>query len=489
MISWTLAEIAEIVGGRVQDAEPTTVVSRPAVADSRAVEAGGLFVADGRGHDFAAEAIERGASAVLASRPLPGLPCVIAPPAPEHAVDASVVAIGRLVRELIRRLPECTVVGITGSAGKTSTKDLLAQVLSRLGPTVVPDGNLNDELGMPLTASRADERTRFLVLEMGARHVGHIEYLAGIAAPRVGVVTNVGLSHVGEFGDQDAIARAKGELVAALPADGVAVLNADDRRVAAMAERTSARVVGYAVERAADVRAEDVELDELARPGFRLRVGDRAADVRLQLSGEHQVSNALAVAAVALEAGMDLDAVAAALSEAAAHARWRMELSDRADGVRIVNDAYNASPDAMFAALAAMRRLAEGRRSWAVLGAMRELGEASRSAHEDVGRCVVECGIDRLLVVGEGARPILDGASTAAEESGGGPETSYVADTDEALALLRRELRSGDVVLFKSARDSGLRYLGDTVAADDARSGADTSIGDPAGAPAKGDQA
>src|SRR5690606_9143465 len=244
-------------------------------------------------------------------------------------VDASVVALGRLARWVTRRLTGTTVVGVTGSSGKTGTKDLLGQVLSHAGPTVAPTASLNDELGVPLTALRADEDTRFLVLEMGARGIGHLAYLTGLVRPRIGVVLNVGLAHVGEFGGKEKTARAKGELVEALPAaeeGGVAVLNADDPYVRGMAERTRAEVVLTGESPDADVRADDVRVGPDGRATFTLSVGDDRAQVRLQPVGRHHVANALAVAAVGLAVGLDVPSVASALTEARPQARWRMQV-------------------------------------------------------------------------------------------------------------------------------------------------------------------
>ncbi|WP_020573427.1 UDP-N-acetylmuramoyl-tripeptide--D-alanyl-D-alanine ligase [Actinopolymorpha alba] len=465
----TLAEIAEAVGGELHGADPEAVVSGPVVADSRRAEPGGLFVADGPGHGFAADAVRLGAVAVLGSRPLPGVPSIAAPAAPGHEVDASVVAVGRLAQQVVDRLVDTTVVAVTGSSGKTSTKDLLAQVLAGAGPTVAPEASLNDELGMPLTVLRAEESTQFLVLEMGAKGVGHIRYLTGIAPPDISVVLNVGLAHAGKFGSREATAAAKGELVEALLDDGLAILNADDELVRAMAGRTSAPAVLVGESADAAVRAEKVHLDEAGRAVFVLVTPHGATDVRLNLVGRHHVGNALSAAAVGLAVGMDLSTVAERLSGAVPRSRWRMEVSERDDGVTIVNDAYNANPDSMRAALQALPAIARGRRSWAVLGEMLELGDASDKEHEAIGRLVAQLGVSRLVVVGEGARAIERGARS---ERQWGEESVFVPDAEQAFELLRKELRPGDVVLVKSSRDAGLRHLGDAL-----RDGAETVEG------------
>jgi UDP-N-acetylmuramoyl-tripeptide--D-alanyl-D-alanine ligase len=460
MIKMTLAEIAAAVGGELRGANPDELVVAPPVADSRLAEPGSLFVADGPGHDFAADAIRRGAVAVLASRPLPDLPTIVAPPAPDRDIDASVVAFGRLARVVASRLVDATVIAVTGSSGKTSTKDLLAQLLAGAGPTVAPQASLNDELGVPLTVVRATEETRYLVLEMGARGVGHIRYLCELVPPDIAVVLNVGLAHVGEFGSREATARAKGELVEALFDDGLAILNADDPLVRAMTERSAAPTVLVGEAEDAAVRAEKVWFDDAGRPSFALATPQGKAEVRLRFVGRHHVSNALAAAAAGLAVGMDLAEVAERLSAAVPLSPWRMAITERPDGVTIINDAYNANPDSMRAALQALPTIAKGRRTWAVLGEMLELGPVSAREHEAIGRLVAELGVSRLVVVGEGARAIERGARSGGQM---GEEPVVVPDADHALRLLRREVRPGDVVLVKSSRDAGLRYLGDAL--------------------------
>ncbi|HLY35050.1 MAG TPA: UDP-N-acetylmuramoyl-tripeptide--D-alanyl-D-alanine ligase, partial [Jatrophihabitantaceae bacterium] len=308
MIALSLGEISSIVDGRLADADAGTLVTGPVEFDSRQVAAGGLFFAFAGervdGHDFASDAYARGAVAAVVSRPVSG---------PRIEVADTGAALARLAAVVARRLPNAVVIGITGSSGKTSTKDLLAQLLARLGNTVAPPGSFNNELGHPYTVLRADESTRYLVLETSARGIGHIRWLTEIAPPRIGVVLNVGSAHLGEFGSREAIAAAKGELVEALPSaadGGVAVLNADDPVVFAMRTRTKARVVTFGESHDAVVRADEVMLDDLGRAHFRLRCEQGTAGVALRLVGAHHVSNALAAAAVAIECGMSVAVVA-----------------------------------------------------------------------------------------------------------------------------------------------------------------------------------
>ncbi|GGK98196.1 UDP-N-acetylmuramoyl-tripeptide--D-alanyl-D-alanine ligase [Sphaerisporangium melleum] len=457
MIPLPLGRIAEITSGALAGmADPRAVVRGPVVIDSRAAEPGSLFVAIkgacADGHDFAARAHESGAVAVLASRPVEA-PCVIVPDV--------VAALADLATASVAGLPGTTVLGITGSAGKTTTKDLLAGLTARVGPTIAPPGSLNNEIGHPLTVLRADAGTRFLVLELSAREEGHIAYLTRIAPPKIGVVLNVGTAHLGVFGGREQIAKAKGELVEALPADGVAVLNADDPYVRSMSGRTQARVSWYGRSAEAGVRAEDETLDERGRARFTLRTPSGAAPVRLRLYGAHAVANALAAAAAAYELGLPVATIAEELSAAEPRSRWRMEVTDRPDGVTVVNDAYNANPDSMRAALRTLGVLGKDRRKYAVIASLRELGDESDELNEEVGRVAAEVGLSGLWVVGENPWPVLAGAK--------GAPAVHVPDAAAAAAELSARLAPGDVVLVKGPRAAGLERVAETLLGGDAR--------------------
>ncbi|MEU8959822.1 UDP-N-acetylmuramoyl-tripeptide--D-alanyl-D-alanine ligase [Streptomyces sp. NPDC048518] len=452
MIALSLAEIATVVGGQTYDIpDPAVQVTGPVVRDSREVEPGSLFVAfvgeRVDGHDYAADVVAAGAVAVLAARPV-GVPAIV--------VDDVQAAIGALARHVVRRLG-ATLVALTGSVGKTSSKDLLAQVLRRKAPTVFTPGSLNNEIGLPLTALSATDETRFLVLEMGARGIGHIRYLTELTPPKIGLVLNVGTAHIGEFGGREQIAIAKGELVESLPADGAAVLNADDPLVRAMASRTKARVLLFGEADDADVRAENVRLTENGQPAFTLHTPSGCSDVTLRLYGEHHVSNALAAAAVAHELGMSVDEIALALSEAGTLSRWRMEVTERPDGVTVVNDAYNANPESMRAALRALAAMGKGRRTWAVLGQMAELGDEGLAEHDAVGRLAVRLNVSKLVAVGGREASWLQ--LGAYNEGSWGEESVHVSDAQAAVDLLRSELRPGDVVLVKASRSVGLEKV------------------------------
>jgi UDP-N-acetylmuramoyl-tripeptide--D-alanyl-D-alanine ligase len=472
VIALSLAEVAELAGGELHG-PGDAVVTGPVVIDSRRAAPGGLFAAiageHADGHDFAGDALRRGAVAVLASRPPgDGAPAIVVP-------DVT-TALARLAGAAARRLAAdgLLIAGITGSSGKTSTKDLTAQVVERAGETVAPEGSLNNELGVPLTVLRAAAGTRFLILEMAARGVGHIGALCDIAPPRIGAVLNVGRAHTGEFGSVENIAKAKGELVEALPpaaAGGVAILNADDRRVLAMAGRTGARVVTFSAAPsvrghcpAADVKAAEIALDDLGRASFRLVMPGGMAPVRLRLHGAHHVPNALAAAAIAAEAGMDVPAIADALSSAAARSGKRMDVRERADGVLVINDAYNANPDSMRAGIEALAHISSAsfrdssRRGIAVLGHMAELGDTEAASHAEVGRLAAGAGVAALIAVGDAAGPLLDGARS---QPGWDGEAIAARDIAAALAILSNLLRPGDVVLVKASKSAGLWEVAD----------------------------
>lgn len=501
MIALSLQDIADITGGRLDHvSDPQLQVTGPVEFDSRHVDKGALFVAlpGARvdGHDFAEDAIANGATAVLAARPV-GVPAIVVEPkgqvegdganADVYANDsdgsAAVVvgALSDLARAVTNRLitqSGLNVIGVTGSAGKTSTKDLLASILitSDAGDTVAPPGSYNNEIGHPYTALRCDENTKYFVAEMSARGVGHIRHLASIARPRIGVVLNVGTAHLGEFGSRENIARAKGELVEALPSaeeGGVAVLNADDEFVSAMASRTSAKVVYYSAAQVTppnvDYYATDIELDTVARASFTLHCPQiDPVRVKLQVFGAHQVSNALAAAAAACEAGIPVENVVEALGghrNASAH---RMDVVTRHDGVTVINDSYNANPESMRAAIAALGYTAAGRpdaRAVAVLGEMNELGIQSAQAHREVGGQLAKYHVDNLIVVGQ-SEPC---AALADEARRRGIQTVQVPDAPAAAEEAARLLRTApsgvedwkardekDVVLVKASNSAGL---------------------------------
>ncbi|HKY57678.1 MAG TPA: UDP-N-acetylmuramoyl-tripeptide--D-alanyl-D-alanine ligase [Aeromicrobium sp.] len=444
MIRLGLDEIASIVGGELRAAGDHPVqVTGPVSVDSRSVDPGGLFAAIAGehvdGHDFVADALDHGAVAVLASRPVDA-PCVVVP-------DVT-IALGQLAHAVLDRI-DPIVIGITGSQGKTSVKDLVAQILQDSGSTVAATGSFNNELGVPLTVLRADEQTAYLIVEMGARGLGHIARLCAIARPDIGVVLNVGNAHVGEFGSADVTAVAKREMVEALEPEGVAVLNADDPRTSAMVTRTAARVLTFG--RGGTVALGPVELDAMGEPTFTLSHADQTITTHVPQLGAHHAMNAAAAAAVCLAAGLDLATIGERLARAAAVSPMRMARTQRADGVLIIDDTYNANPESVAAALRAAVSLRAGdRRVVAVLGEMRELGDESAEQHREIGRLAAELGVDLVVAVGPAAVDIADGA---------GPTAVRAADTDEAARVTSAWLRPGDVVLVKASRGARLERV------------------------------
>ena len=443
-----LSDIARVSGGTLRGED---VVVSGAAADSREVREGDLFVAiSGErvdGHDFLEDAANRGAAAALVARDVEGpLPVVEVPD-----TGAALLAIAADERASMR----AHVVGITGSTGKTSVKDLTAAVLaSRFRVTASPR-SFNTEVGVPLTLLGAPHDAEAVVLEMGSRGPGHVATLCEVARPRIGVVTGVGPAHLEMFGSIEAVADAKAELVESLPPEGTAVLNADDPVVRSFDRRTRSHVIRYAVHSDADVRAEDLTLDPLGRPAFTLHTPAGDERVELPISGEHMAANALAAAAVGVALGVSPSECAAGLKDARL-SPWRMEVVDGAGGIRILNDAYNANPTSTAAALKAAKWMAQGSRSIAVLGEMAELGDRSEEHHERIGELAVRLRIDHLIVVGSGARRIAVGAVREGVEP---DHVVVVDDLDAAADAVRSFARDGDVVLLKGSRVAGLERM------------------------------
>ncbi|MBT2525428.1 UDP-N-acetylmuramoyl-tripeptide--D-alanyl-D-alanine ligase [Streptomyces sp. ISL-99] len=450
MLPLTLAAIADITGGRLTDVpDPTAQATAPLSFDSRQVQPGGLFAClsgtRSDGHSHAPAALAQGAVAALATRPV-GVPAVI--------VGDVLTAMADLARHTATQLTATTVIAITGSAGKTTAKDLLLQILRRTGPTVATERSFNNEIGLPATVLRATADTRHLILEMGARGKGHIAHLCAIAPPRISTVLGIGSAHLGEFGSRQATADAKAEILDNLPtaeAGGIAVLNADDELVRAMTTRTSARVLWFGRHHTADIHAQDSTLDHQGRARFILRTPDGTAPVRLRLHGEHNITNALAAAALAHAAGTPLDSIATALNVAEPLSSGRMQILTRPDGVTVINDAYNANPDSMTAALNTLFALAEPGHAVAVLGEMREIGDESARDHREVGRTAARIGLRQIITVGG-----PDASAMAEAAQAGGITATHVTNKDHVPALISKILAPGDHVLVKGANALGL---------------------------------
>ncbi|MFB9659486.1 UDP-N-acetylmuramoyl-tripeptide--D-alanyl-D-alanine ligase [Glycomyces mayteni] len=438
MIPMSLAQVAAVTGGTLSEtADPATLVTGDVEFDSRKAGPGGLFLAipgaKADGHDFAVKAHAQGAVATIATRPVD---------TPAVYVDDAIEALTRLAKHVAANA-KARVVGVTGSNGKTSTKDLIGQLCARLGPTVATEANFNNELGHPYTVCRTTPETEYLVLELAARGLGHITQLCEIAPPSIGVVLNVGISHLDGFGSIETTAKAKSELPQALGADGTLFVNADDPRVADMEALSAATSWRFGIREPAEIRAEDVDPGD-GRHSFTLVTPAGSARVRLQLWGDHHVYNALAAAGVMWRLGASPDEIAAGLAESGRLSERRMDVFTRPDGTVVIDDSYNANPASMGAAVRALGLLPTKGRRIAVLGLMADLEALEEECHRRLGEQARDAGIDEVIAVGEGTQPILDGAD--------GVTATHVPDQAAAIALLDNRLRPGDAVLVKGSR-------------------------------------
>ena len=459
MFSLTLREVAEAVGGQVFGNPEVEV--RGVSSDSRAAKPGDLFCAivgdRSDGHTFVDQALSAGAVATLASRPCHG-DGVLVPPV-DGSLDPVIVALGKLAAYVRERDDRFLVIGVTGSSGKTSTKDIIGQVVRSFAPTFAPAGSGNNELGLPLTLLSAPVDTQFLIAEMGMRGLGQITYLSSVAQPTIGVVTNVGHAHIGELGSIENIARAKAELPQSLPPHGTAILNADDVLVMQMAMDLTCAVVTYGLAEDASVRAIDVRVTDTGTSQFSIQFEGNLIDVSLPLLGEHNVSNALAAAAVGLTLGMSLDHIATALSTVTPLSKWRMETTE-VRGVTLINDAYNANPESMHAALKTLAQFGSQGRTWAVLGAMAELGDEALAAHDTVGRLAVRLNISQLVTIGDDARIMFLAANQEGSWDG---ESVWFPNFASACDYIVERVIPGDTVLFKASRSQGFELLAQQV--------------------------
>lgn len=447
-VAFRAGEAAAWCGGRLRQGDPEATL-RGVSIDTRTLRGGELFVAiRGERHDahgFLSQALAAGVAGLLVERDA-ALPADVAAGLPVIEAGDTTRALGALAAGH-RAGFTGPLVAITGSNGKTSTKEMCAAILAAAGPCLKSRGNWNNQFGLPLALLEREPEHRFVVVEIGMNHRGEIAPLAAIARPSVGVITNVGTAHIEHLGSAEAIAEEKGELVAALDADGVAVLNADDPRVRALATRTRARVVGFGLGRGADFRAESVRA-EGAGYRFRLVTPDASAEVFVPGLGEFTVSNALAAAAAARAAGVRLEHVVAGLARHRP-APGRLERVALPNGAVLIDDTYNANPQSLEAALRALAGRKGSARGLVVLGDMGELGEAAAEAHRAAGRLVAELGLDELLVLGERARDVAQGATQAGLDA---TRVHESRDQEEAARELRKRLRPGDWVLVKGSR-------------------------------------
>jgi len=450
MIPMQASEIAVVVNGTLHGSD--VLVSEAPVIDSRVAIDGSLFLAvqgeNVDGHGYVDDAFARGAVLAITSKPVSQRHII---------VDDVVAALGKLAQHVRSNLLDLTVIGITGSQGKTTTKELLASILSSAAPTVAPHGNFNNEIGAPISLLHCTETTKYCIVEMGARHPGDIAHLCSIAQPNIGVVLKVGSAHVGEFGSMQAIAATKSELIQSLGPEGIAILGTYDDFTPAMARAHKGKTLTFGESSECDIRATDIEVRE-GRAHFDLITPEGRSAVGLRIVGLHQVANALAVASVATVLGFSLDQIASGLSTAESEAKWRMEIEELPSLV-LINDAYNASPEATAAALQTLALFAQerGGESWAFLGKMHELGESSNTDHAAIGTLASELGIDHLVCVGAPEYAASISASSATS-------IHRCADIAEAIEVANN-LSKGDVVLVKASRSEKLEILADAISA------------------------
>ena len=446
MITLTAGEIALLVGGELL-CDRDLLISKAPVFDSRLATPGCFFLAlkgeNADGHEFAADAYRNGAMFSLTSQRIDG-PCIV--------VKDVLEALSILAAFVRKRLDKLVVIGITGSQGKTSTKDLLTHMLGAVGPTVAPAGSFNNDLGLPITLLECDDRTRFCILEMGARHMGDIARLCEIAKPNIGVVLTVGTAHIGEFGSREVIAQTKGELIASLDKDGIAILGTYDEFTPKMASLHQGQVILFGEKADIQVRAADIEMRE-GRPHFDLVTPAGRDAVGMRAVGAHQVANALAVAAVGTALALPLELIASSLSTAEISSKWRMELHESAD-LLIINDAYNANPESMSAAMRALVLFAQerGGSAWAFVGKMNELGQTQAPQSAAIGALAVELGIDHLVEINapEYGEPV-------------GAMVIHQRPTIESALDLVDYFAPGDVVLVKASRSQGFEILAESL--------------------------
>ena len=445
MIALTLEQIANIVGGKTYG-DATALVTAAPVFDSRLAVKGSLFLAlvgeNSDGHNFVDDATAHGATGSMTTKEVLGNGVLVAD------VLLAVRALAAYVR---KQLPNLIVIGITGSSGKTTTKDLLASVLSSRAKTVATKASFNNELGAPITLLECDADTKYCILEMGARHMGDIAALCEMARPNVGVVLRVGTAHLGEFGSVEKIAQTKGELIQTLGAEAIAVLGTYDPHTKAMKSLHAGKVIYFGEGAHDDVRAADIEMRE-ARPHFDLVTPAGRDAVGMRLIGAHQVSNALAAAAVCTALEIPIEVIASGLSTADLASKWRMQISEVED-LLIINDSYNANPESMKAAMDSMALFAQerGGASWAFLGQMHELGAQSNELHASVGAHAHELGIDHLVTIG--TRAFAEGIPAQSSTT-----LHYCEDISQALTLVSH-LAPGDVVLVKASRSEHFETL------------------------------
>jgi len=459
MIPLTLEEISVAINAATLNLDSNLKVTGKVVIDSRKVSPGDLFVAiNGEkvdGHDFCHEAIKKGAIAVISSKELVGIPTLLVKEgnaASKNVDQPTVIALGKLASYLLMKLPNIFKIAVTGSSGKTTTKDLLFDLGNLIGPTVAPVGSYNNEIGMPQTILECDEKTKVLILEMGAREVGNIKKLCQIAKPDTSILLNIGSAHIEIFGSRELILKTKSEIIECLNAEDVAVLNHEDETFSK--QKTKAKVVSFGLS-GADVSAKNVVLNDKAQASYELEFEGKVSQVNLKLVGAHQVSNSLAAAAVFLKKGLDIDLVAKTLSNSVAKSKWRMQVEVNSKNVTVINDSYNANPESMKAAIRTLKQAGADKKTFIIVGEMLELGSDSKQMHEEVADLIQKLDVKKTLVVGNGAKIVSNYLSNNAYKG----RLEFCMDIDSAISKTKEMVEINDVVLVKASRAIGLERV------------------------------
>lgn len=459
MIPLTLEEISVAINAASFNVDSNLKVTGKVVIDSRKVSQGDLFVAiNGEnvdGHDFCHEAIKKGAIAVISSKELVGIPTLLVKEgnaASKNVDQPTVIALGKLATYLLMKLPNIFKIAVTGSSGKTTTKDLLFDLGNLIGPTVAPVGSYNNEIGMPQTILECDEKTKVLILEMGAREVGNIKKLCQIAKPDTSILLNIGSAHIEIFGSRELILKTKSEIIECLNAEDVAVLNHEDETFSK--QKTKAKVVSFGLS-GADVSAKNVVLNDKAQASYELEFEGKVSQVNLKIVGAHQVSNSLAAAAVFLKKGVDIDLVAKTLSNSVAKSKWRMQVEVNRKNITVINDSYNANPESMKAAIRTLKQVGADKKTFIIVGEMLELGSDSKQMHEEVADLIQKLDVKKTLVVGNGAKIISDYLSSNAYKG----RLEFCMDIDSAISKTKEMVEINDVVLVKASRAIGLERV------------------------------
>ena len=466
MIPMTIEEIAKAISAEIKNLDSSLKVTGKIVIDSRKVSKGDLFFAINgtkvNGHNFCDVAIKQGAVAVVTAKEISGIPTLLVSNGNFTSQDVdqpTVIALGKLANYLLTKLPNLWKVAVTGSSGKTTTKDLLADLGRLIGPTVAPKGSFNNEIGLPQTVLECDENTRVLILEMGARKVGNIKHLCEIAKPDTSILLNIGTAHAEIFTSVEKILETKSEIIQCLSTADVAILNHED--VTFPRQKTNAQIVSFGLS-GSDVSAKNVILNEKAQAQYDLEYLGKTSQVKLKIIGSHQVSNSLAAAAAFLKKGIDIDLVAKTLSNSVAQSKWRMQIEVNKKNVTVINDAYNANPESMKSAIRTLKQIGAGKNTYAILGEMLELGELSISQHQEVAKLVQKLEIQNTIVIGSGAKSIYDFLS----QNGYQGKLHYVENVEGAIAKAKEMMQPSDVVLVKASRSIGLERVANAIVSD-----------------------